>query len=154
MAVDTLQVGWGRSDIHPHASTAWPGILLYGATVRGLGSGATGWYVAVMLVMGLSWHQYPSGQFVVIVPVIAFAVHAVRNRGFLRATWRKGMLIVAGAALWILGYPLASFLAVGTPSGPLEYISMLGPRLLGVSDDVDVEGLPFKDAVFAVVHNA
>lgn len=154
LAVDTLQISWGRSDMHPHASTAWPGILLYGATVRALGSGATGWYVAVMLLMGLSWHQYPSGQFVVIVPMIAFAVHAARNRGFLRATWRKGMLIVAGAALWILGYPLASFLAVGTPIGPQEYISMLGPRLLGVSVDVDVEWLPFKDTVFAVVHNA
>jgi hypothetical protein len=147
LSVDTLQVGWGRSDMHPHASTAWPGVLLYGATVRALTTGATGWYVAVMLLMGLSWHQYPSGQFVVIVPVIAFAVHAVQNRGFLGASWRKGRLIVAGAVLWVLGYPLVFFLAVGKAIGPLQYVARLGPRVLGGSDEVTYAGIPAVDLV-------
>jgi len=153
LAVDTLQISWGRSDMHPHASTAWPGILLYGATIRALGTGSTGWYVAVMLLMGLSWHQYPSGQFVVIVPVIAFAVHAAQNPGFLKATWRKVVLVAVGAMLWILGYPLASFLAVGRPSGPQTYLSMLGPRLLGGSDDVIYEGIPIKELSVMVARN-
>jgi len=154
LAIDTLQVSWGRSDIHPHASTAWPGILLYGATVRALGTGAVGWYVAVMLLMGLSWHQYPSGQFVVIVPVIAFAVHAWQNRGFLKASWRRGLYIVAGALFWILGYPLASFLAVGKPESALVYVSRLGPRLLGGSDNAVYGGIQVRDMIVAVSRNA
>lgn len=154
LAFDTLQVSWGRSDMHPHASTAWPGILLYGATVRALGSGATGWYVVVTLLMGLSWHQYPSGQFVVIVPVIAFAVHAWQNRGFLRASWRKALLIVTGAGLWILGYPLASFMAVGEPKGILAYVSHLGPRLLGGSDEAVYGGIPVRDLIATVSRNS
>jgi hypothetical protein len=153
LAFDTLQVSWGRSDMHPHASTAWPGILLYGATVRALATGATGWYVAVMLLMGLSWHQYPSGQFVVIVPVIAFAVHAWQNRGFLRASWRKGMLIVGGAGLWILGYPMASFLAVGETESILVYFSRLGPRVLGGSDYGLYSGMPVRELVVRGAHN-
>jgi hypothetical protein len=147
LSVDTLQVGWGRSDMHPHASTAWPGVLLYGATVRALTTGAIGWYVAVMLLMGLSWHQYPSGQFVIIVPVIAFTVHAIQNPGFFGASWRKGMLIVAGAVLWVLGYPLASLFAAGEVVTPLEYVARLGPRILGGSDDVLYAGISIKDLV-------
>jgi hypothetical protein len=154
LAFDTLQVSWGRSDIHPHASTAWPGILLYGATVRALGTGATGWYVAVMLLMGLSWHQYPSGQFVVIVPVIAFAAHAWQNRGFLRASWRKGLLIVTGAGLWILGYPLASFLAIGETESILVYVSRLGPRVLGGSDNALYGGIQVRDLIVTISRNS
>jgi hypothetical protein len=154
LAVDTLQVSWGRSDMHPHASTAWPGILLFGATVRALRTGATGWYVAIMVLMGLSWHQYPSGQSVVIVPVIAFAVHALRNRGFLRASWRKALLIVTGAGLWLLGYPLASFLAVGETESALVYASRLGPRVLGGSDDALYSGMPSGEIVARAVRNS
>ena len=153
LAVDTLQVGWGRSDMHPHASTAWPGILLYGATIRALATGATGWYAAVMLLMGLSWHQYPSGQFVVIVPVIAFAMHATGNRGFLRDNWRNGLFVVSGGVLWGFGYSLAHFLAVGKPISPVEYIARLGPRLLGGSDDVAFAGMPFREFATTVVRN-
>jgi hypothetical protein len=154
LAVDTLQISWGRSDMHPHASTAWPGILLFGATVRALRTGETGWYVAVMLLMGLSWHQYPSGQFVVIVPVIAFAVHAWQNHGFLRASWRKTVLIVTGAGLWFLGYPLASFLAVGETEGFLVYFSRLGPRVLGGSDDAIYGGIPVRELIGTILHNS
>ncbi len=154
LAVDTLQVGWGRSDMHPHASTAWPGILLYGATIRALATGGIGWYIAVMLLMGLSWHQYPSGQFVVIVPVIAFSVEVGRGRGFLRESWRGGLFILGGALLWALGYPLAHFLALGKPTSPLEYISRLGPRLLGGSDDALYAGLPIGELLVTVARNA
>jgi hypothetical protein len=153
LAFDPLQVSWGRSDMHPHASTAWPGILLFGATVRALGTGATGWYVAVMLLMGLSWHQYPSGQFVVIVPAIAFAVRAWQNRGFLKASWRKAVLIVAGAGLWILGYPLASFLAVGEMQSVLVYVSRLGPRVLGGSDEGLFSGMPVRELLIRGTRN-
>jgi hypothetical protein len=154
LAFDSLQVSWGRSDIHPHGSTAWPGILLYGATVRALATGATGWYVAVMLLMGLSWHQYPSGQFVVIVPVIAFAAHAAQNRGFLKASWGKGLLIVTGAGLWVSGYPLASFLAIGETQSVLVYVSRLGPRVLGVGEDELYSGMPFVEIVTRGMHNS
>jgi hypothetical protein len=147
VSVDTLQIGWGRSDMHPHASTAWPGVLLYGATVRALTTGATGWYVAVMLLMGLSWHQYPSGQFVVIVPVIALIVHAIQNPGFLRTSWRKAALVVTGGVLWVLGYPLAYLLAVGKVVTPVEYIARLGPRVIGGSDQVTYAGISITDFV-------
>jgi hypothetical protein len=143
LAVDTLQIGWGRSDMHPHGATAWPGVLLAGATIRAFTTGATSWYAAVMLLMGLSWHQYPSGQFVVIVPVVTFAVYAVFDHGFFKTSWRKALwFIAAGGGLWLFGYPLAHFLAVGRPVGPLEYVSRLGPRLLGGSDVAVYEWIP------------
>jgi hypothetical protein len=153
LAVDTLQVGWGRSDMHPHASTAWPGVLLFGATVRALRTGALGWYVAVMLLMGLSWHQYPSGQFVVIVPVVAFAVHGLQTPDFFKASWRRGLLIVGGAVLWILGYPLAVLLTIGKVVGPMEYIARLGPRVLGGSDVVNYAGMPIVELLSTVSRN-
>jgi hypothetical protein len=153
LAVDTLQVGWGRSDMHPHASTAWPGVLLYGATIRALTSGAKGWYVAVMLLMGLSWHQYPSGQFVVIVPFIAFAAYSFQNPGFFEKSWRNGLLMVGGAVLWALGYPLAHFFAIGKPVGLLEYVARLGPRVLGGSDEVPYAGLPIREFVATASQN-
>jgi hypothetical protein len=154
LAVDTLQVGWGRSDMHPHASTAWPGVLLYGATIRALATNATPWYVAVMLLMGLSWHHYPSGQFVVVVPFIAFAIHAVLNRGFFRSSWKRGLFLVGGGALWLYGYSLAYFFALGIYTSPADYVSLLGPRLLGGSDDVVYAGIPVGELVTRVGRNA
>ncbi len=153
LAVDTLQVGWGRSDMHPHGATAWLGILLFGATVRALRTGATAWYVAVMLLMAVAWHQYPSGQFVILVPVLGFAVHAIQNRGFIVATWRKSLYIVAGAGLWAVGYSLAALAAVGRPVSPWQYLKLLGPRVLGGSDvDQRVE-MPLAEFVSRVSTN-
>jgi hypothetical protein len=84
---------------------------------------------------------------VVIVPFIAFAVHSLQNPGFFAASWRKGLLMVGGAVLWVLGYPLAHFLAVGKPVGLLEYVARLGPRVLGGSDEVAYAGLPIGQFV-------
>jgi hypothetical protein len=150
LSIDALQVGWGRSDMHPHAATHWPGILLFGATIRALTTGATSWYVAVMLLMGLSFHQYPSGQFVVIVPVIAFAVYALQHRGFFKAYWRKGLLIIAGGGLWLTGYPAVHYLAIGEWVGPMDYVGHLGSRVLGGSDVVPYEGIPLVDLIMKV----
>jgi hypothetical protein len=87
-----------------------------------------------MLLMALAWHQYPSGQFVILVPVLGFAVHAIQNRGFIVAAWRKSLYIVAGAGLWAVGYSLAALAAVGRPVSPWQYLRLLGPRVLGGSD--------------------
>jgi hypothetical protein len=153
LAVDTLQVGWGRSDIHPHGATAWPGVLLFGATVRALRTGATGWYVAVMLLMGLAWHQYPSGQFVILIPMVAFVVHAAQNRGFFAAAWRKSLYIVAGAGLWAAGYAVATVAAVGKLISPWQYVGLLGPRVLGWSVVSERIQMPLGDFVVRVWTN-
>lgn len=150
VSIDALQVGWGRSDMHPHAATHWPGILLFGATIRALATGATGWYIAIAVLMGLSFHQYPSGQFVIIVPVIAFAAHAMQHRGFLKANWRKGLLIVAGGGLWVMGYPVVHYLATGEWVSPVEYVAHLGPRVLGGSDFVSYECIPVVEFISKV----
>jgi hypothetical protein len=135
LAVDSLQIGWGRSDIHPHGATAWPGVLLCWATIRALEQRTIRWFVVVMMLMGLTWHQYPSGQFAVVVPVVGFFAVSVTERGFLRRHLGGGLLIAGGGILWALGYPMSTLAATGRFDGLGVYADLLGPRIYGNTVD-------------------
>jgi hypothetical protein len=132
LALDPLQIGWGRSDVHPHGATAWPALLLAWATLKMISTRRTGWCVAVACLMGLSWHQYPSGQTAVLVPLMALAVLVIGDRGALRELgWRLG-LVPVGLVLWFSGHPLVSWLGLGRPHAFSHYLASLGSRVAGV----------------------
>jgi hypothetical protein len=129
LTLDPLQIGWARSDVHPHGETAWPALLLGWATLQMLSKRSTGWCLAVAALMGLSWHQYPSGQVAVAVPLVAVAVHAAVDRRLLRDLgWRVGLL-VGGLLLWFGGFPLAQWLGLGKLQGFRDYVASLGTRV-------------------------
>jgi hypothetical protein len=131
LALDPLQIGWGRSDVHPHGATAWPGLLLAWATLRMIQTRRTGWSIAVALLMGLCWHQYPSGQTAVLVPVLTLAVLLVGDRPALRALgWRLGA-VPLGLLLWFSGHTLVSWIGLGRTHGIAHYIASLGTRVAG-----------------------
>jgi 4-amino-4-deoxy-L-arabinose transferase-like glycosyltransferase len=143
LALDPLQIGWGRSDVHPHGATAWPALLLAWATLRMIATRRTAWCVAVAGLMGLCWHQYPSGQMAVLVPLMALPLLVIGDRSALRELgWRLG-LIPIGLLLWFAGYPLASGLGFGRPHGFDHYLASLGSRVAGA--EPGVSALPPAD---------
>jgi hypothetical protein len=148
LALDPLQIGWSRSDIHPHGATAWPALLLAWATLRMLSERRTGWCVAVAALMGLTWHQYPSGQLAVGVPLIVLAVFAVTDRGLLRDLGWRVTLVGAGLLLWFAGHPLAQWVGSGQQRTIGDYLASLGTRVAGT----DIGAAPFSS--LEVVHLA
>jgi hypothetical protein len=129
LALDPLQIGWSRSDVHPHGVTAWPALLLAWATLRAIETRATGWFVVVTVLMGLTWHQYPSGQSAVLIPPLVLLVHAASHRGFARSVgWRWG-LVALGLGAWSVGYPVSHWLGTGRLAALGRYFHLLGPRV-------------------------
>ncbi len=131
LALDPLQVGWGRTDVHPHGSTAWPALLLAYATLRMLRTGATRWFAAVAALMAVTWHQYPSGQFAVLVPVVTLLAATVLDRRRVAGWGWRPVLVAVGLGGWVLGFPLTERIATGRWVGFADYMRRLGPRMEG-----------------------
>jgi hypothetical protein len=85
--------------------------------------------------MALSWHQYPSGQLAVLVPVIVLAVHGLTHPGFIRSTGWRLAIVALGLAGWFTGYPLAHWLGSGQVDNIGGYLGKLGPRVAEVGAD-------------------
>ena len=114
VALDPLQVGWGRSDIHPHGSTVWVAILLCWALLVAAEDRSRRALVAVAVLMGLAVHQYPSGQAAVVVPVLLLVWSAVVHRGadgLVR--WSGAAAVAIGVTLWLAGLALPYVIAYG-----------------------------------------
>ena len=105
--LDPLQVGWSRSDVHPHASTLWAPLLVCLALVNALDRGRRRDFALVALTMGLAWYTYPSGASAVAIPVITLAGMALlRWREVRRLGLRFPVAVVAGVGLWLAQIPL------------------------------------------------
>lgn len=129
LALDPLQIGWGRSDVHPHGATAWPCLLLAWTTVLMVRTRQTRWFVATALLMALCWHQYPSGQFAFLLPLLVILGLAIDDRRSLRAIGWRILLLPAGVVGWLLGYPVTERIATGRWVWIGDYMRHLGPRL-------------------------
>ena len=113
LALDPLNLGWSRSDVHPHGFTLWPVLLVCLATLAALRAGTRRAWLATALTMGLAWHQYPSGQAAVLIPPLALALQA-GGPDSRRARWRRGLpFLLLGVVLWFAGLPLSGWLATG-----------------------------------------
>lgn len=128
LALDPLQIGWGRSDIHPHGSTVWVAILLVWACVNAAEYGRRRDFVAVALLMGLACHQYPSGQVAVLIPAALFLWNLVwRSERDSFVSARAAFALVVGLALWARGFPLQYYLAYGRWQFP-NLLTIFGAR--------------------------
>jgi len=87
------------------------------------------WALMVALFMGLSWHQYPSGQTAVVIPLLALAVYAANNRGRLPISRGQGVVVASGVLLWIVGLPFSRYLAKGQFLFTNPF-TLTGPRAL------------------------
>lgn len=109
-AFDPLHIGWSRTDVHPHGVTAWPALLLGYFFLKAYKSDTWKYWVLVALTMGLTWHQYPSGQSFVVAPILALILLRLTSK---RVSWRGECALTLGLALWFLGLPLSYYFADG-----------------------------------------
>ncbi len=108
-----LHIGWARSDIYPHGATTWPTLVLCYAFLRAYDTKSLLWSAAVAFLMGLTWHQYPSGQSAVVAPVIALVLNFMFNRKARDFSWGQRFVVMCGVALWAIGAPLTRYLTDG-----------------------------------------
>jgi len=111
LALNALHIGWGRTDIYPHGVTTWPVLLLCWLLIRAADTRKVIDAVWVALVMGLTWHQYPSGQSSVAIPVFAIGIYWLVNR--FKSPLRGTQLawVGVGVLLWLIGLPLSYYCA-------------------------------------------
>lgn len=126
--LEPLQIGWGRSDVYPHHATSWVGLLLILATVRAIESGSARRWWGVAALQALAWHQYPSGQVAVLLPVVLLALHLLRGGGRGGAWRRPATAVLAGVLAWGAG-GVALTAAVTGEVSLTRYLDRLGPRV-------------------------
>lgn len=146
-SLNCLHIGWSRTDIHPHGVTTWPTLLMCFFLLRAADTKKLIWAFGVACVMGLSWHQYPSGQSAVVIPIIAIALFCVCNRGTSPLTKGQLAVVALGVVLWSLGLPL-SYYPIDGQMIFFNPFTLTGPRALWGS-----EGLPpsvWDSALFVV----
>jgi hypothetical protein len=134
-ALDCLHIGWSRSDIYPHGATTWPTLLMCLFLLRAAETKRLSWAFAVAGMMGLSWHQYPSGQSAVVIPLVAIAVSFMFNRKAFALSGAQVIIIAFGVALWAVGLPL-SYYPVDGQIKLLNPFTLTGPRALWSSEGV------------------
>lgn len=129
LALNFLHVGWGRTDIHPHGVTTWPSLLLCIVLLRAFDSRKALDALWVALAMGLTWHQYPSGQSAVAIPVFAMGLYWLFNSFRFPLRWPQIIFVVLGVVLWLIGLPLSYYY----PEMQLSFdnpFNLTGPRAL------------------------
>ncbi len=127
VALNNQHIGWGRTDVHPHGVTTWPAALLCIVFLRAVEKKRIFDWLLVVLCMGLTWHQYPSGQSSVAIPIFASAIYFFVN-GF-KLPFRLSSLtwLALGAMLWFIGLPLSYWYASGEFSIDNPF-NLTGPR--------------------------
>lgn len=109
-AFNPLHIGWSRTDVHPHGVTVWPAMLIGFFFLRAYKTDQIHYWILLALSMGLTWHQYPSGQSFVVAPCLALFCLRVLSK---RTSWRGELSIAFGVLLWFLGLPVSCYLADG-----------------------------------------
>ncbi len=144
-ALNALHIGWSRTDIHPHGVTTWPSLLLCYSLLRAYQTRRASWGLAVALCMGLTWHQYPSGQSAVSIPIIAIGMYWLLNRFAMPVTRGQLALVGGGVVLWFASLPLQQWAMTGRLvfSNPF---SLTGPRALWST--YGIEPTPIGIALF------
>ncbi len=145
--LDPLQVGWSRSDVHPHASTLWAPLLVCLALLHALEHRRRRDFALLAAAMGLSWYTYPSGASAVAIPVITLLGTALfRWREIRRLGLRYPVSVAAGVGLWVAQIPLPWLLVERRWYLP-DLVHLFGAR---TSWDAEV-GLSFQDTAHKVL---
>ncbi len=109
-SLNFLHLGWHRSDIYPHGATTWPSIIMCWCLIKASETRSLGWAAAVAFMMGLSWHQYPSGQSAVMIPIVAIAISWFFNRSTKLFSKTQALVTSGGVLLWAAGLPATFYL--------------------------------------------
>lgn len=110
--LDPLFFGWSRTDVHPHHVTLWITLLLIYLTLEALERPRAAVFLSLAGVMSLSWHQYPSGQSAVLIPLLPFAAKLIGDKAY-RGAIRYSPLLLLGIVGWGLGHSVETYLATG-----------------------------------------
>lgn len=153
VALNTQHVGWGRTDIHPHGVTTWPAVLVCITFLRACEKKRVIDWLLLVLAMGLTWHQYPSGQSAVAIPVFAAGIYFLLNGFRLPFRWYNTIWIALGVILWFIGLPLSYWWPIGEfrMGNPFN---LTGPRALwgGLEDQTGTFDRALLIAQTAIVH--
>lgn len=134
-SLNILHIGWSRTDVHPHGVTTWPTVLLCLALIKAYDSRRLLWAAVVAFLMGLSWHQYPSGQSAVLIPFMAIGFFWLNNQRTLPLSKSACGLIGLGLVVWFMGFPFSNYLADGSMRF-LNPFTLTGPRASWSSDNL------------------
>jgi hypothetical protein len=148
-SLNTLHVGWGRTDVFPHGGTTWLTLLLCLALLKSYDTRKLSWACIVAFLMGLSWHQYPSGQSAAVIPVLAIGFFWITNRLSLPLGKLSCVVVSLGVVIWFLGFPLSNYMADGNFRF-LNPFTLTGPRASWSAGDAP-QG---KIELFLLVANA
>jgi hypothetical protein len=138
-ALECLHLGWSRTDIHPHGVTTWPTLLMCWFLLKAFDTRKLSWACGVAFMMGVSWHQYPSGQSAVAIPLLALGIFWITNRCKLPLKASQIALVSAGIVLWVIGLPLSYYLADGVWRFTNPF-TLTGPRAAWGEDNLPTSG--------------
>ncbi len=125
LTVDAKQISWQRFEF-PHHGPALPAMLICWLTYLCFESRRLIYALLLILVMGYSFHQYPSGQTSFLIPWIYLAYLLVFNRCYSWKVFASMALVFSlGTALWYYGHSIALYFA---------YHEILPPNYLGRFD--------------------
>lgn len=147
LTFESLQIGWGRTDVHPHGSNSWPTLLL--CLVIYKCSLSNNIWIQLLLIpaMALTWHQYPSGQSALLIPFMVWIVIKVSNTPSFKPKLVCVVLLV-GFLTYIGTAQYVSWLAE-SPGSAQNYAEKLGPRFYAYQQ---LEGLSLlKGATTAIL---
>lgn len=118
LTIDAKQISWARFEF-PHIATSLTAVLVVWLTYRTFAYRTLIYPIFLSLVMGLCFHQYPSGQTAVAIPWLYLAYLLIFNRD---KPWRFYLVrvgfLVFGTALWYYGSSIAFYLAYHRWSAP------------------------------------
>jgi len=125
LALDPMQIFWGRSDIYCHGSTASISIVLALYLTKNLNNKTSNKFI-ILFPMALSFHQYPSGQIAVFIPFVLLSLKKLLYKKEVKFL-KEFSLYTIGFILWIFGFFLKYRLAYGNWHYP-NMINQFGQR--------------------------
>jgi hypothetical protein len=111
LALDAKQISWSRFEF-PHHGPALPAMLICWLTYLSFESKKLLYPILLALMMGFSFHQYPSGQTSFLIPWIYVGYLLLFNRRYKWTVYASRLpFMLLGVALWYYGYSIALYFA-------------------------------------------
>lgn len=114
LAVNSVSITWGRQDFFPFSYPTLVVLALCWTTYLAVEMEKYRYFLLTALLMGATYHVFPSGQTGFLIPVGVATWHLLVTRGFARRCWWKMSAVALGVALWVMGLPISCYLATGT----------------------------------------
>ncbi|HPA48063.1 MAG TPA: glycosyltransferase family 39 protein, partial [bacterium] len=113
LAFSPIEIVWGRMDFFPLSYPSLFTLLICWTTWLAATTERWRYFICTVILMGLCYHVFPSGQTAFLIPVAVFAWYCLTDWQFVRRCRMKVATIPIGVGLWLLGLPLSGYLAEG-----------------------------------------